>query len=221
MKAMHRGVRNTIVAALLSIVVLLGLLVNKILAPRLMSEAELRNNGAVVLQPARRFALQGLTDQHREVFDRSRLEGQWSLVFFGYTYCPDVCPTTLATLKRFTQMIEGERFSEDLQVVLLTVDPARDTPQQLAPYMAYFDEQFIAITGDFLNVYRTANALNAAFNKRLTERPGEYWVDHSANIALINPRGDYHALLLPPFEAGKLRLLYRSIRAEYEYRYDS
>jgi protein SCO1/2 len=219
MAAMTKGVKQTIVVVLLFMTLLLALLVNKVLSPRIFSGSELRANGAVVLKQPRHFTMQGLIDQDNQVFDHTRFKDRWSMVFFGYTYCPDICPTTLATLKRLNGMIEGERFSEDLQVVLMSVDPARDKPDILDAYLNYFDPGFIGVTGEFLDVHKTASALNAAFTKRMIGSDGDYLVDHSGNIAIINPRGDYHGFILPPFDAGKLRLLYRSIRADYEYRY--
>ena len=68
-----------------------------------------------------------MIDQHGETFDAKRFQGQWTMVFFGYTYCPDICPTTLAMLTKFKALIADERFSENLQVVLVSVDPARDS----------------------------------------------------------------------------------------------
>ncbi|WP_237445669.1 SCO family protein [Sinobacterium norvegicum] len=222
MAAMNGGVKKTILAVVCFILLILALLVNKILSPRIMNSAELRANGAVVLQKPRHFEMDTLVDQYGNPFDAKRFEGQWTMVFFGYTYCPDICPTTLAMLTKFKGLIADERFSDNLQVVLVSVDPARDTPEKLKPYMAYFDEEFVGITGEFFSVHRFASSLNAAFNKRMiSPNPDEYLVDHSGNIALINPRGDYHAFFLPPFDPGKLRLLYRSIRGDYDQRYDS
>ncbi len=209
-----RGIRWTVAAILAFILVVVGSFVYRIQQPRVMSEAEMKVNGLYLHQTPRNFGEINLIDHKGQPFTRSRLEGKWSLVFFGFTYCPDVCPTTMAFLNEFVAGLEGTEV-EDTQVVLVSVDPARDTVEQLAAYVPYFNPDFIGVTGEFLEIHRFATALNTPFRK-VPGQGEDYLVDHSANVALINPRGDYHGFFKAPLDQAKMKLTYRSARVLWE-----
>ena len=145
---------------------------------------------------------------------RERFEGRWSLVFFGFTHCPDICPTTMAFLDGFVASLEEDE-AADTQVVMVTVDPARDTVEQLAGYVPYFNPAFVGVTGEFLDVHRFATALNTPFRK-VPGQGDDYQVDHSANVVLINPRGDYHGFFKAPLDRAKMLGTYRSARAAWD-----
>ena len=94
---------------------------------------------------------------------------------------------------------------------MFSVDPARDTVEQLAAYVPYFHPDFTGVTGEFLELFRVATAMNTPFR----EVPGQdenYLVDHSANVVLINPRGDYHGFFKAPLDLAKMKVTYRSAR---------
>jgi protein SCO1/2 len=98
---------------------------------------------------------------------------------------------------------------------MVTVDPARDTVEQLAGYVPYFNSEFTGVTGEFLDIHRFATGLNTPFRKV----PGQgenYQVDHSANVVLINPRGDYHGFFKAPLDLAKMKVTYRSARALWD-----
>ncbi len=213
------NIRKTVAALLVFICLLLGLLVYRVTAPPQLSREQLKELGAIVFETPRAFDTAQLHDQAGKPFDASRWQGKWSLVFFGYTYCPDVCPTTLATLSSFKQALAPELL-QDTQVVFVSVDPARDSASQLAQYVEYFDPEFIGVSGEFLQLQRFAQQLNSAFNK--VPGSGEnYLIDHSANIVLINPRGDYQGFIKPPFELAKLTHAYEQLRLNYQRSYSS
>jgi protein SCO1/2 len=209
-----RGIRWTVAAILAFIVVVVGSFVYRIQQPRVMSEAEMKVNGLYLHQTPRNFGEINLIDHKGQPFMRSRLEGKWSLVFFGFTYCPDICPTTMAFLNQFVASLEGTE-AEDTQVVLVSVDPARDTVEQLAAYVPYFNPDFVGVTGEFLEIHRFATALNTPFRK-VPGQGDDYLVDHSANVVLINPRGDYHGFFKAPLDQAKMKLTYRSARILWE-----
>jgi len=206
----RRGVRTTVTIVVLFIVFVVAAFVYRIQQPRLMSVAEMKINGAYMLDTPRKIPEFSLLDQNGEAFTHARLEGVWTLVFFGFTHCPDVCPTTMAFLNEFMGALAGTE-AQDTQVVMVSVDPARDTIEVLAEYVPYFNPAFIGVTGEFLDVHRFATALNTPFRKA----PGQgkdYQVDHSANVVLINPRGDYHGFFRAPLDLGKMKVTYRSAR---------
>ena len=179
-----------------------------------MTESEMKVNGLYLLQTPRDIGEFALVDHHGEPFNPARFKGRWTLVFFGFTYCPDICPTTLTFLNEFMVSLEGTE-AQDTQVVMVTVDPARDTVQKLAGYVPYFNPDFIGVTGDFLDIHRLATALNTPFRKVMGEGDN-YLVDHSANVVLINPRGDYHGFFKAPLDLAKMKVTYRSARALWE-----
>ena len=109
--------------------------VHRISLPRVMTDTEMQINGLYLLETPRDFGEVSLVDQHGEAFTRERLQGKWTLVFFGFTYCPDICPTTMSFLNDLMGQLEGTE-AEDTEVVMVSVDPARDTVEQLAELCA-------------------------------------------------------------------------------------
>lgn len=210
----RRGIRLTVIGCAVFITMMVVLLINNLMTPRVMTAAELRLNGAIMFDTPRRFDDFTLLNQKGEPFTRDDFVGKWSLVFFGFTHCPDICPTTLADLDRLLGKLPAD-IAEDTQVVLVSLDPARDTPEILAEYVGYFDPDFTGVTGDFLTLRRFANQVNVAFNK--VTIGDDYTVDHSGNIVLINPRGDYHGFFKPPFELAKLKATYGSIYQSFDH----
>lgn len=209
-----RGIRLTIIGVLLFILVIVAGFVNRIGQPRVMSASEMQANGAYLLQTPRDIGDFELIDHRGQAFVPASLEGQWSLLFFGFTYCPDICPTTMAFLDQFVQQLEGTE-AEDTQVIMVSVDPARDTVAQLASYVPFFNPEFIGVTGEFLDIHRFATALNTPFRK-VPGQDENYLVDHSANVVLINPRGDYHAFFKAPLDLAQMKVTYRSIRVLWD-----
>ena len=109
---------------------------------------------------------------------------------------------------------EDERL--DTQVVMVSVDPARDTVEQLAQYVPFFNPTFIGVTGEFLDIHRFATALNTPFRK-VAGSGDDYQVDHSANVVLINPKGDYHGFFKAPLDREKMMKTYRAARAGWKH----
>ena len=157
------------------------------------------------LAPARALPDFSLIDQAGRAFGPERLKGRWSLVFFGYTNCPDFCPATLATLAAMEKRLRSEHAAVHPQVIFVSVDAKRDTPAQLAKYVPYFDPEFIGVTAaDQHTVEAFAARLGVAV--ALTPTPdGGYTVDHSAAILVVDPGGKLVAVLTGPFSASALQ----------------
>lgn len=134
-----------------------------------------------------------LVDQNGRPVDEAVLKGKWSAVFFGFTYCPDICPTTLQTLAVVQERL-GPR-AEDLQVVLVSVDPERDTPEQIKAYLdlAAFPEGTIGLTGTPEQVAQAAKAYHAYYQKA-GEGP-DYLVNHSTATYLMDPSGRFDRVI--------------------------
>jgi protein SCO1/2 len=210
-----RNIKLTVAGLLLLVAVIVGGFVKQVSQPRVMTSSELKLNGAFMFDTPRAISKFELVDHLGQPFTPSDVRGQWTLVFFGFTYCPDICPTTMAFLARFLGELDGLPEADDTRVVMVSVDPARDTPERLAEYIPYFNPEFTGVTGEFLDLHRFATALNTPFRKV----PGQgenYVVDHSANVVLINPRGDYHGFFKAPLDLAKMKVTYRSVRAVWE-----
>ncbi len=130
-----------------------------------------------------------LVDQQGRPVDESLLQGRWSLVFFGFTYCPDFCPTTLQALDATKQQL-GDR-ADDLQIVFISIDPERDTPQMLKDYLSSdgFPEGVIGLTGTPAQVKAAADAYKA-FYQKVGEGEG-YTMNHSLAVYLMGPDGQF------------------------------
>ena len=208
-----RGIYLTVIVMVLFMLAVLAGFVNKMGQPRVITDSELRANGAIKLERPRILDDFQLIADSGNSFHTSQLAGRWTLVFFGFTHCPDVCPTTLATLNSFYQTLD-EDTRKDTDVLLVSVDPQRDEPEKLHDYVRYFNPEFAGVTGEFLNLKRFANQLNVPFNKVPLE-DGSYTVDHGSQVVLINPRGHYHGFFKAPLDPAKMKLTYRSMRATF------
>jgi len=147
------------------------------------------------------FELLGVDGQSvtQELFDN-----QWSLVFFGFTHCPDVCPITLETMKTVVSDLEAQDITPP-QVVFVSIDPARDTPDIMKNYVSYFDERFVGITGDVNDVHEFTSSLGIVASFTANEDdPENYGVDHTASLLLIDPQGRVRAKVSPPHETANI-----------------
>jgi protein SCO1 len=155
---------------------------------------------ATVLSQPRDVQPFKLVDHTGKTFDNRALLAHWSFIFFGYTHCPDVCPTTLSVLNSVARKLEGPE--NRLQFVFISIDPVRDTPEKLGQFVSYFNGTFIGATG-------TEDAINALTRQlgviyaRVEEKPGtdNYLMDHSASVLLFDPAGRFHAVFTPPLDA--------------------
>jgi protein SCO1/2 len=135
-----------------------------------------------------------LVDQNGKPFGDSDLKGKWHLVFFGYTHCPDACPTALNEMSLALDRLGKER--DDVGIVLITVDPERDTPEALKSYVASFDAPIVALTGTAEEVAQAAKAYRVYYAKH-PRGDGDYDMDHSAVIYVMDPQGRFAATFTP------------------------
>ena len=132
----------------------------------------------------RELALTGHDGKPRVLAD---FRGKAVVVFFGFTHCPDICPTTLADAAQAMKALGKD--AERVQVLFVTVDPERDTPELLAKYVPAFDARFLGLTGDSAAVQKAAKEFRIYYEKRAGKTPGEYSVDHSAQSFVLDPQG--------------------------------
>lgn len=171
---------------------------------------ELLQHGFFVLEEPRPLTEFSLKSQKNEPFSNKSFQGKWYLVFFGFTHCPDICPATLATLKQMMKKLEPQ-LQESTEIVLVSVDPARDTPDKLRQYTGFFGGDVIGLTGDFLELQALTSSMAVPFKKVMLEG-SDYTVDHSGYIYLVGPDGRYYAFIKPPFDVNKLAKQYSTFR---------
>ena len=158
--------------------------------------------GISLLPQSRKLPDLTMTNQDGQPVPVNGFKDKWTLLFFGYTYCPDICPTTLAQLRQIKSELPQETLSK-LRVVLVSVDPNRDTPQQLKQYLGYFDKDFVGLTGSVPDIQKLANGVSIPFIPADTSKPG-YTVDHSGYLALLGPDGNQRGFIRAPFNNQKL-----------------
>ena len=154
-------------------------------------------------------------DQDREVFGLDRMRGKWSLLFFGYTHCPDICPLTMATLNEFYDQFKKDNLNNDLQVIFVTVDPQRDTAEMLKSYVEYFNTDFIGLGGNQLQVDSLTRQLGIAYMLYEQDERGDYLVDHSASVSLVDPEGRLLAVFQAPHTPATIHDTFLEIRDFY------
>jgi len=179
--------RNLTVAMALAIALAAGVFV----AAR--NQAPVAPTSAMLLPAPKPVPAFSLLNQFGEPVDQSVFRGQWDLVFFGFTHCPDICPTTLQVLAAAKKALADQGRELLPRIVLVSVDPERDTPELLARYVDYFGDGNLGLTGTLEELRKLTGGLGIYFEKR----PGEgddYAVDHSAAVLVIDPDGGFHAL---------------------------
>ena len=159
-----------------------------------------------------------LVDDEKGVFDLKSLESRWSFIFFGFMYCPDICPTTLYDLSHVKREIVAQGISEsDIQFVFISVDPARDKAAQIQRYVQYFDPAFLGATGSMGQLTNLTRQLGAPFRAEPETAENVYEVTHSSAVYLVDPLGQYSGIISPPFVASEVAVqfseLYRTNEA--------
>lgn len=220
---MVNPVRITVALSLGFVALVVGLFFYSMTREEVLSEDALRDLGVLILPTPRELPQFSLVTAGGEPFTVADLEGKWTFAFFGFTNCPDVCPTTMSVLAQAEQKLlkEVPEAAESFQGVLISVDPERDTPDKLGAYVHAFSPDFVGVTGDVQQIARLAAGVNVAFAKvPLIDANGSvdasgYTMDHTANIVIINPRGHYHGFIKYPQQADTIVEAYRSLAANF------
>lgn len=170
---------------------------------------------ALLLNPPKPLPEFTLQDHDGAAFTRARLEGHWNLLYFGYTHCPDACPTTLADLNRFEMQLASLPEPARPRVYFISVDPQRDTPALLEKYAHYFNPSFVGVTGTLDELHNLTGKLGVSFSYDPEDRTGDYAVSHSSVVFLVDPKGEETALYTPPLLPDRMVSDYRAILRYY------
>jgi len=161
-----------------------------------------RLENAVLYPAARALPDFRLTRSDGQPLTLADWKGHWTVAFFGYTSCPDVCPQTLTTFTQIWKRLDSATKAK-LRFDFISVDPERDTPETLARYVGYFSKDFVAATGADDQLTALTHALGLVYSRGTSEK-GTYTVDHSASAVIVDPQGRQVGLFRPPFEAAKI-----------------
>jgi protein SCO1/2 len=201
--------RSGILAGIIVVLAALGagmLVADLLLRPKV----DFSELSATVFREPRALAPFELLDHHGGAFTADDLRGQWSFLFFGYTHCPDVCPTTLSVLNSVAGKLADA--SGAARFVFVTVDPERDTPEVLARYVTYFNGEFLGVTGERAAIDALTRQLGILHMRvEAQDDAASYLVDHTASVLLFNPAGEFQALFSPPLDADTIAGEFRTI----------
>lgn len=157
-----------------------------------------------------------LTDQTGQPFHRDWFLGKWTFLYFGYTYCPDVCPLTLFELAKVQQQLARNNLDQDTAYMLISVDPQRDTPQRLGEYTRYFNPKFLGATGTPEELNKLARQFGVIYMRSPDqENKANYSIDHSSTVIVIDPNAHLHAILTPPHKPETIVSDFMKIREHY------
>jgi len=156
--------------------------------------------GIPVMSPAIPLPTVTLVDQYNQAFPMINLKGGWNLMFFGFTNCPDICPTTLMTMKQ----VEKRLSQQNIRYVFVSLDPKRDTSDKLKDYIDFFNPEFIALTGDKNEIDKLSQAMGVIYDFEGDTSTDDYLVNHYSAILVIDPQGRLRAHILPPHSVDKV-----------------
>ena len=169
--------------------------------------------GLFIDSPATKLPAFKFTDHNGKTFDNSNFKGQWSLVFFGYTHCPDVCPTSLTIMDKVSKQ---KGLPADTQYVFVSVDPKRDTPDKLKDFVSYFNAEFIGATGEKAELDKFQEPLGVIYDYEGDTSSDDYIVNHFAAIYLIDPKGRERAYVLPPHSEKQVSDSFKLVYNHYK-----
>ncbi|MFK7863374.1 MAG: SCO family protein [Pseudohongiellaceae bacterium] len=218
--------RGLIAFAIFDAAVIAALIFLFILRAQINTKDELRELGVTVYPDVRPVQEFQLVDENLSAYTEANLKNQWTLLFFGFTSCPDICPLTMAELKKFYEQMSDEKMKNELNIVMISVDPERDSPEQMGEYVNRFNEDFLGVTGSVDSIAAVAAQFFVAYSEPEPEAHAEhgdhmntdtasaednYLISHSGHIAVVNPDGNYHGVMRPPHRARDLAKAYQML----------
>ena len=206
-------VRKNIIIIIIFIATLLALFINKLTTPRILSTNELLINGLFLFEEPKPISDFTFFSENNIEFKKSDLLGKWTLMYFGFTKCPDECPTTMYQISKLIKVLDEKDFPlENKQWVLVSIDPERDSPADINKYANGFDKRFIGVVNNramLINVATQLSVNNVMPNEDNTDH--SHLDNHVNNIILMNPNGDFAGVFRPPFDISRLSLTYQSV----------
>ena len=206
-------IKKNIILIGLFIFIVLSLFINKLTTPRVLSTNELLINGLFLFENPKQISDFSFYSANGEVFNKANLNDKWTLMYFGFTRCPDECPTTMYQISKLIKVLREKEFPlDDKQWVLVSIDPERDTPEDINKYAKGFDASFIGVSNTRPMLLNLATQLSVNNVMPSGDKMDHSHLDnHVNNIILLNPKGEFAGVFRPPFDISRLSLTYQSI----------
>jgi protein SCO1/2 len=200
------------------VLMVLGVLAARyVLSPHQQTGALPKDLAATYLQHGKPITGFSLIDYNKQPFDASRFKGKWTFMFFGYTNCPDVCPTTLLVMKGvWAKFPEQVKAAPSPQMVFVSVDPDRDSPAKLKKYVTFYRPDFLGVTGKADQIDVLTNQVGVMYGFDDDPDGKGYTVKHSAQIILVDPEGKMRAVFSPPYKVDAIVHTFVQIRDYYK-----
>ena len=193
----------SLVTAIIRYTLALGLVAICSVTLALDRNALLDDANILLLPRERQLPNLEFVDEQGQAVTTDSLKNRWYLLFFGFTACPDICPTTLSDMRQLLAQVPPD-VGEQLQLILISADPERDTPEALRTYLGYYRAGFKGLTGEMDQLQKLSKALGLPFVPA-TDTTGDYSVSHSGNLAIIGPNGTLRGHVRAPFKLEGLR----------------
>ena len=209
-----KPVSKNLIIIVIFIVTVLGLFINKLTTPRTLSNDELLVNGLFLFDQPKDISDFEFYSSDQTSFTKSDLIGNWTLMYFGFTNCPDECPTTMYQLSKLIKILREKNFDlNNKQWVLVSIDPERDTPEMIDKYAKGFDQDFLGVSNarPMLLSLATQLSVNNVMPNQANHMDHSHLDNHVNNIILLNPKGQFAGIFRPPFEVSRLSLTYQSV----------
>ena len=209
-----KSINKNLLLIAIFIITVLGLFINKLTTPRTLSDDELLVNGLFLFDVPKQISDFEFVSSNKKIFTKSDLIGKWTLMYFGFTKCPDECPTTMYQLSKLIKVLRDKEFKlDDKQWVLVSIDPERDTPEMIDNYAKGFDKDFIGVSNNrpMLLSLATQLSVNNVMPSSSNHMDHSHLDNHVNNIILIDPNGDFAGIFRPPFDVSRLSLTYQSV----------
>jgi len=206
-------IKNNILLIVIFMITVVGLFINKLTTPRILSANELLANGLYLFESPKEISDFSFYSADKTEFTKSDLIGKWTLMYFGFTRCPDECPTTMYQMSKLIKVLREKEFPlEDKQWVLVSIDPERDTREDIDKYAKGFDQDFIGVVNIRPMLLSLATQLSVNNVMPNSESMDHSHLDnHVNNIILLNPAGEFAGIFRPPFDVSRLSLTYQSV----------
>ena len=176
---------------------------------------KLEDLGVVILETPKTIDFSGFVDHLRRPLEENGLKGKWTFAYFGFTRCPDFCPTTLSVIAKAERLLSEnvDNFDRKLfQGALFTIDPSRDLPEHLGPYVTTFSDQFIGAWSE-KGISGLATKLDIVFEQVLMEGGG-YMFDHTSNVVIISPDAKYFGYIRRPHRPENIEKIFTILQRE-------
>ena len=209
-----KAVSKNLIIIIIFMITILGLFINKLTTPRTLSNDELLINGLFLFQKPKEISDLEFFSAQGKSFTKSDLIGKWTLMYFGFTKCPDECPTTMYQLSKLIKVLRDKDYKLDnKQWVLVSIDPERDTPEIIDNYAKGFDEEFLGVSNarPMLLSLATQLSVNNVMPSHSNNMDHSHLDNHVNNIILLNPDGEFAGIFRPPFDISRLSLTYQSV----------